>query len=66
MAKVIRANYIGTCPEPQPGCMGTAIQTDGFNDPRSVEYMAWAFQPDGDECLYYVGDDEIAQIHTRF
>lgn len=66
MARVVRANYIGTCPEPRPGCIGTAVEANGFNNPRSHEYLAWAFRPDGSEIVYYVGDDEITQIHTRF
>jgi len=55
-----RAVYIGTCLEPAIYSIGNAGTTNGFDDPESVEHLAFWFSPDDDEACYYVERNDLS------
>ena len=62
MPRTHKATYTpqGDAPEvPVPGARGLAWAADGNGDPRSAEYGAWLFKPEGDENAYYVAEDDL-------
>ena len=46
---------------PAPGSHGIAYMAAGYHD-SGPERMAWLFEPDGDENMYYVRAVELARL----